>query len=556
MTADPRALWKDGIFLAVVVALSLVSYVTRLGFYSDDWAHLGYLHTLPDQSLGQLMQADWSFDPTMWMRPVQLVYFVTSYAVFGLNPLGYHLLNAVVLIGVALAMYLVFRELNQPRGVSLAVALVYVLLPNYSSDRFWILAADGANIGVLFYLLSVYAALHSVDGMTRRSSGLWISLALVTLLLSVLAYEITFLLSFLTPFLMLYRAHLQRIRGYWRRVTWAAAAAGIWFALFAATLYKTATTARLVHDHQLWDQVGWFGEVLKVETYLNFASFGLYFPRTAWRLWIGRPDWIVAGLAAATLLLVLGYLSSIALGARDGLPRWRTLIGLAAGGLVVYFLGYAIFPLTNRELVVTGTGIGNRISIAASAGVAILIVCAIAVAGRALPRARLLFPALVAVVAALAVVMVDVLGAYWAQAAADQAELLDQLGRHVATPQPGTTILVDGMCLYEGPAIVFDSGWDLKGAVSVRYGDPTLDANPIPPDTAYSSVSIEPDGVVVQRGDMIDTYPYGNLLVYNASDQEVYRLVDARSAARYFARAEQAPSRCPDGAPGSGVPVL
>ncbi|MBV9358224.1 MAG: hypothetical protein JO023_22145, partial [Chloroflexi bacterium] len=264
MTADPRALWKDGIFLAVVVTLSLVSYVTRLGFYSDDWAHLGYLHTLHDQSLIRLMQADWSFDPTMWMRPVQLVYFVSTYAIFGLNPLGYHLLNVLVLIGVALTLYLVFRELGQPRAVSLAVALVYVLLPNYSSDRFWILAADGATVGVLFYLVSVYAALRSVERVTRRLAGLWIALALVALLLSVLAYEITFLLSFLTPFLMLYRAHLQRIHGYWRRVTWAAAAGSIWFTLFATTLYKIATTARLVHDYQLWDQIGWFGEVLKV----------------------------------------------------------------------------------------------------------------------------------------------------------------------------------------------------------------------------------------------------------------------------------------------------
>ncbi|MBV9355729.1 MAG: hypothetical protein JO023_09405 [Chloroflexi bacterium] len=273
-------------------------------------------------------------------------------------------------------------------------------------------------------------------------------------------------------------------------------------------------------------------------------------------MWLGRPDWIVAGLAAATLLLVLGYLSPIALGTGHGPPRWRSLVGLAAAGLVVYLLGYAIFPLTNRELVVTGTGIGNRISIAASGGVAILIVCAIGFAARLLPRLRLLFPALVAIVAGLGVVMVDVLGDYWAQAAIDQADLLDQLGTQLTTPRPGTTILVDGLCLYEGPAIVFDSGWDLKGAVSARYDDPTLDANAIPPDTAYSSVSVQPDGVVVQRGDMIDTYPYGNLIVYNASDHDSYRLADARSAARYFAGAPQGKGRCPDGAPGSGVPVL
>jgi hypothetical protein len=553
---EPIFQWNDAIFLAIVVTLSFVTYVTRLGFYSDDWAHLGYLHTLGQQSFAYLLQADWSFDPTMWMRPVQLVYFVGTYALFGLQPLGYHLLNGLVLIGIAVALYAVLRELGQSRAVSLAVALVYILLPNYSSDRFWILAADGANIGVMFYLISVYASLRTGRCRSRWAWSGWLGLALISLLLSTLAYEITFLLSLLTPLLVAYRARSQRGAPAWPGARWAILGAATWLVLAAAAAYKIMTTARMVHEYQFWDQLSWFGETLVVETYLNFATFGLYLPRTAWQLWSGRPDWTAPIIAGLALLLVAGYLTHITIGAQDWLASRRAAIGLGLCGVVVYVLGYALFPFTNRELIVTSTGIGNRVTIAATGGVALLIASAIVVVCRLLPRVRLVFPALVAAMAAMALVMIDVLGDYWGQAATDQARLLDQLTAHLATPPPGAIILVDAACFYDGPAIVFDSAWDLRGALIARYGDPTLDANPLPPETQYSGVTVAPDGVVVRRGDSIDQYSYTNLYIYNASEQHVYRLVDATASARYFEDARKRETGCPIGVPGSGVRVI
>ena len=40
----------------------------------------------------------------------------------------------------AALLYLVLRRLQPSRTLAFAVALVYVLLPNYSTDRFWFAA--------------------------------------------------------------------------------------------------------------------------------------------------------------------------------------------------------------------------------------------------------------------------------------------------------------------------------------------------------------------------------------------------------------------------------
>ena len=55
----------------MVAILSIVPYVGRVGFYSDDWDHLARMDLAPDQSLAGLFR---SLD-TEWvrMRPAQLV---------------------------------------------------------------------------------------------------------------------------------------------------------------------------------------------------------------------------------------------------------------------------------------------------------------------------------------------------------------------------------------------------------------------------------------------------------------------------------------------------
>jgi hypothetical protein len=55
---------------------------------------------------------------------------------FGLNPLGYHIVNAFLLVAVAWLFYLVLRELRLPRLLCVALPLVYSTLPHYATNRF------------------------------------------------------------------------------------------------------------------------------------------------------------------------------------------------------------------------------------------------------------------------------------------------------------------------------------------------------------------------------------------------------------------------------------
>ena len=128
----------DCLFLGGIVLLSLILYLPGLGFYSDDWHFLGVLGTSADRSLAGLYAA--VHEPGAAMRPVQLAYLAALYRTFGLSPLGYHLANAAVLLCSTVLLYLVARELQKSRAIALAVAVVYALLPHYSTARFWIAA--------------------------------------------------------------------------------------------------------------------------------------------------------------------------------------------------------------------------------------------------------------------------------------------------------------------------------------------------------------------------------------------------------------------------------
>ena len=77
---------------------------------------------------------------------------------FGIHPLGYHLVNAAVITALPLLLLLILREINVQATVAFTVAAVYLLLPNYSTDRFW-MASFGYGWSTALFLVSTYAFL-------------------------------------------------------------------------------------------------------------------------------------------------------------------------------------------------------------------------------------------------------------------------------------------------------------------------------------------------------------------------------------------------------------
>lgn len=181
-----RLLFEDGLFLAGVVLLSAVLYVPTLGFSGDDWTYLGYAHTAEDPSFFGVFRD--MFGPHLRMRPVQFLYIAALYKVFGMEPLGYHIVNTLVLAVGAVLFYLVLRRVGVSRLFAVAVPLVYALLPHYSTNRMW-MAAFQIGLSMTLYFLSLYADLRAGAELSPRYS-VWKPVALLALVAGTLAYEL------------------------------------------------------------------------------------------------------------------------------------------------------------------------------------------------------------------------------------------------------------------------------------------------------------------------------------------------------------------------------
>lgn len=107
-SVSTRDMLQDGLFLSLVVLLSLILYVRGLGFYSDDWYLMELFSHSSDQSIFGLLRSVY-IDAT---RPVYFLYLTGIYWLFGAHPLAYHVVNALALNTTILLFYLTVRELG------------------------------------------------------------------------------------------------------------------------------------------------------------------------------------------------------------------------------------------------------------------------------------------------------------------------------------------------------------------------------------------------------------------------------------------------------------
>ncbi len=129
-------------------------------------------------------------------RPLANLTFALSYALSGLSPWGYHLINVAVHLLTALALFGVLRRTflmpalrtrwsQDSLSLAAAVALVWAVHPlqvqvvTYLSQR-------TESLMALFYLLTLYCFIRGIE----RQSRLWHPLAVVSFLLGVLCKEI------------------------------------------------------------------------------------------------------------------------------------------------------------------------------------------------------------------------------------------------------------------------------------------------------------------------------------------------------------------------------
>jgi hypothetical protein len=539
----------DCLFLIVIAILSLSNYVADLGFYDDDWALLSSMRLSSDQSLiGVFTAVNSSQDNEI--RPIQFFGYAVPYKIFGLNPLGYHLLNSIFISIGPVLLYLIVVALRQPRVLALSIPVLYMLLPNYSTDRFWI-AAHATNISMSLTFLGIYAHLQAL----RRGKGgfWWEAFAILCVIASGLAYEV-FLPLVLVTTTFLFVSELATESPLTARVRTIGKAAfrqgAIVVAVAVVILVKALWAPRAAKMEIGLGYIVWVSHYVVKAFVYSYGYHLLELPSTVWhalREYYDSTTVITASFIGIAILVRL-YTSWDGPSAAAMTSRAKMLVYLGCG-IVLFVAGYSLVPITPAK-----NGVNNRAAIAGTLGVALSIVGLLGIlASLAADRwRRTLFSAVVASIGMSGAVIIDVLANFWVESYRRQNELLSDIRSHIPAISAGTTLILDGVCRYNGPAPVFEFPWDLSSALSIYYGHVGIRA-----DTVTRGLIVGPNGLIVPSGAGPTLYPFGQLDVYHFGRKATYALSDAQTARSYFDNiSTDLATRCPPDFFGNGVDVL
>jgi hypothetical protein len=539
---------QDCIFLGTVMLVSLISYINALGFYSDDWS---YLDTFNASHNPRELLA--SFFPSEAYRPLLVLPLVALFYIFGLQPLGYHIVESAMLFAVVLLLYAILRELSLPRLVTLAVPLTYALLPHYSTDRFWV-SVSCANLSMLLCFISFYAALRTT---VSWSMG-WMTISLAALMLSTLAYEVTIPLFIVIPPLMWYRASTFSSRVTLNQAVSHRFRIGIALtpviALVIAMVYKLATQQRTKFQGRFLHQLGtvcWHAIVLAFN--FNYGRYGLLLPRVAWRALNRYFNWPI--LLVCVFLGILIYWYLLRVGRDAAWPPAAAWLLLAASGLVIYGLAFSPFTADVTLDWITA-GVANRTAIAAALGPALSLVGLMGWVGTLLHSQRIRgcwFAVTISIFCFSGCTIINTIASFWAKASKTQAEILTSIRSQFPVLEPESTIILDGACAYIGPGIVFEGDLDLEPALRLMYRDRTLQANIVTAKTR-----IDEDGLWTSLYDFKVRYSYSpKLIVYNYLRRIAAPLKDVHAARRYFQKYDpDFTSGCPPSQEAYGAPIF
>lgn len=568
VTKIKNALWnnvaRDIFFLILIVLLSRILFVFKLGFYSDDWSFLELLY-FRDSKIWE------------WYRPASMLSYYLLYSIFGFSPVGYHLLNTFLFILIAVLLFINLAKLNVPRLFVLTIPLVYILLPHYSTIHFWI-SIIPINLCLLLFLCSLLADLKALESDFPKLL-LWKLLSILAIAVNVLTYEL---------FLPFFYLNLVITYFYYKRLkennkssvneSKAIKTKKIVFLLITnflfikiALIYKlffTKTSARMMgtetsfFDHMYWLLVNTFrldyneydyGLNIKQAISTNFADYGIELPLKLFTIFNNYSDVKVFFLSIVITFLIFGYLYTILRKHDHKTFNLRNAVKLILLGITLFGLGYSIF-LTNYNIAFTPTGIGNRVSIGAALGIAVIwigIVTGITGMIKYEKLRNIFFGLSVTFLCVTGIIINNTISAFWVKAYQSEKVVLAEIKNQFSSFPDSSKLMLDGVCPYEGPAIVFESNWDLAGALRILYSKRDLKADIIAP-----TLKVTDDGFTTTLYEVEYNYPY-ELLIYNYNEKKIFRISNKEDALKYFESVDSNYNGiCPYGHEAHGVKIF
>lgn len=520
----------DALSLVAITLLSAMPYVGRVGFYSDDWSLLAGFSARANLPLVQLASEGFPG------RPVQALLSALLFKLFGLDPLGYHVFDTAVLAACAALLYLLLIRLRFPGSRAFAATLIFALLPQLSTVRVWF-----ASFQVPLSMALMLASMHWQLSFARRGGAGPLAGAVVAAALSVGAYEIfgPLLAGFA---LDLVAARWSKAKGKAGLRTIAAAVLVVAL-IIAAFVYKLLASGRsgavgdprryLQGIHQLfrldydWRTDSGLNVIATPATHFWAPVEGWW--RGAETLFGGRAGPQITIVALATAVIAFWRLAQRFDGSRD---RQLLLLGLAT-----FLLGNATF-LVVPAVAFTSTGLDNRVHVAAAIGVAFIFAALLGLLAAAAPhRYRpLAFAASVALISAAALVRIAQIENYWAEAPALQQRVLAAARADLQPVPSNSTIILDGVCPYHGPAVIFEADWDIGGALTLAVG------RPLRGDAVSTRMSVTARGLRTSIYKQPSFYPFGpDLYVYNPVKHQLARLDNLAAASSYFQNRRERP---------------
>ncbi|PZM85348.1 MAG: hypothetical protein DKT66_03960 [Candidatus Melainabacteria bacterium] len=159
--------------LILLEALVFGPFVSKIGFYLDDWVMVSLLRGGPQDIAGAF--ANYFFnDPKVIIRPIEVLHFGLLYLIFGTKPLGYHLVNAFFEICVCVLLYMALKRFTGSRFLSFVSTAAFILYPIRDSTHYWILCSS-VSLSLALYLGSL---ILSLKGLQENKPGLYIAAAL------------------------------------------------------------------------------------------------------------------------------------------------------------------------------------------------------------------------------------------------------------------------------------------------------------------------------------------------------------------------------------------
>jgi hypothetical protein len=511
----------SGLFF-LVYGLALTYFTGNVGFEGDDWWIFSwpYWNDFPNSV--------WLYAKDL-LRPIEGVYWITLFELFGFNKTVFHFFSISLLAGASLAMGACLYNLFPNRKVFVAASIFWAFFIPAVSCLTYVVTTDNSRLSLLFFWISVFSFQKwAIRGCSW--SGLLLPVSLY--LAAFFTYESTSLLILVVPlFVLPLRDKINLATVGKNFVFRIATGIGLAFVIALCARFVFMRGGAVSHSYLVppfelvWSYIVLFpfylGGIFDFQAMdVRSIVFGMvafffiilffYYLETKdisktqeTRAYYDNPSYI---LVLSLVIIIFGMMPYQLAGYGSVIPKISDTVLSKCG-----FIEGGYTPWHNYNW-------SSRIYSSASFGFAILLALLMTFWNDL--WTRYIAYALGSILIGLAVAFHSSLIVDWTEASKIRNSICRGFVSQVPDIQPNTNFLFVDLESYHKRAAVF-RGWNgLRELVQMLYGDPTLGAyyvyrrSSCPPNEFHHQAVFTPKGFVSRGVKMEDPLPASSLVLF------------------------------------------